>query len=127
MHLCLLEYIKLIQWLNITTILDPSNCYTFKKILKKETNHLSSSLFGRASTPGQTQMGLGPRVYPLLPQAAVLPGSDAGSDVVKPASSFIMQNRQTSCSMSCSMYGAGLLECGLWFVERCHTCNLVKE
>ena len=27
----------------------------------------------------------------LLPQAAVLPGSDAGSDVVKPASSFVLQ------------------------------------
>ena len=37
----------------------------------------------------QTQTGLGPRVYPLLPQVAVLPGSDAGSDVVKPASSFV--------------------------------------
>ena len=27
----------------------------------------------------------------LLPQAAVLPGSDAGSDVIKPASSFVIQ------------------------------------
>ena len=42
----------------------------------------------------------------LLPQAAVLPGSDAGSDVVKPASSFVIQNRQTSCSMWWPMYGA---------------------
>ena len=37
----------------------------------------------------------------LLPQAAVLPGSDAGNDVVKPASGFVIQNRQTSCSMWC--------------------------
>ena len=28
----------------------------------------------------------------LLPQGAVLPGSDVGSDVVKPASSFVIQN-----------------------------------
>ena len=35
----------------------------------------------------------------LLPQIAALPGSDAGSDVIKPASSFVIQNRQTACSM----------------------------
>ena len=35
----------------------------------------------------------------LLPQTAALPGSDAGSDVIKPALSFVIQNRQTSCSM----------------------------
>ena len=38
----------------------------------------------------------------LLPQTAVLPGSDAGSGVIKPASSFVIQNRQTSCSMWCT-------------------------
>ena len=43
----------------------------------------------------------GPRVY--LPKVAVLPGSDASSDGVKPASSFVIQNRQTSCSMLCSI------------------------
>ena len=42
----------------------------------------------------------------LLPQTAALPGSDAGSDVIKPASSFVIQNRQTACSMWCPMYGA---------------------
>ena len=41
----------------------------------------------------------------LLPQTAALPGSDAGSDVIKPASSFVIQNRQNSCSMWCPMYG----------------------
>ena len=35
----------------------------------------------------------------LLPQAAVLPESDAGSDVIKPALGFVIQNHQTSCSM----------------------------
>ena len=42
----------------------------------------------------------------LLPQTAALPGSDAGSDVIKPPSSFVIQNRQTACSMWCPMYGA---------------------
>ena len=43
---------------------------------------------------------------PLLPQTAALPESDAGSDVIKPASNFVIQNRQTSCSMWCPMYKA---------------------
>ena len=42
----------------------------------------------------------------VLPQTAALPGSDAGSDVIKPASSFVIQNRQTACSMWCPMYRA---------------------
>ena len=49
----------------------------------------------RVSTPGQTQTGLGRGFILLLPQTAVLPGSDAGSDVIKPASSFVIQKRQT--------------------------------
>ena len=32
-------------------------------------------------------------------RSTVLPESNAVSDVVKPASSFVIQNRQTSCSM----------------------------
>ena len=42
----------------------------------------------------------------LLPLAAVLPESDAGSDVVEAASSFVIQNRQTSCSVWCPLYAA---------------------
>ena len=42
----------------------------------------------------------------LLLQAAVLPGSDAGSDGVKPALSFYIQNCQILCSMLCPIYGA---------------------
>ena len=42
----------------------------------------------------------------LLPPVGVLPGSDAGSDVVKPALSFVIQNHQTLCSMWCPIYGA---------------------
>ena len=64
------------------------------------------SSFEKVSSPGQIQTKLGTRVYLLLSQAAILPGSDAGSNVVKPASSFVIQNRQTLCSMWCPMYRA---------------------
>ena len=53
-----------------------------KKISKALLNS-SSSLDCRASIPGYTLTELGPRVYSFLPQAAVLPKSDAGSDVVE--------------------------------------------
>ena len=56
--------------------------------MKNKTHHCCLK---RASTPGRIQTGLGPRVYLFLPQAAVLPGSDASSDVVKPALSFVIQ------------------------------------
>ena len=42
----------------------------------------------------------------LLAKTAALPESDAGSDVVKPASGFVIQNRHTSCSMWYPMYKA---------------------
>ena len=48
----------------------------------------------------------GPGFILLLPQIAVLPESDAGRGVIKPASSFVIQNPQTSCSMWCPMYRA---------------------
>ena len=55
----------------------------------------------RGSANRQTSfLGRG-NVWILLPQVAALPGSDAGSDVVKPVSSFIIQNRQMFCSMWC--------------------------
>ena len=54
----------------------------------------------RVSTAGQTQTGL----ILLLPQTAALPESDAGSGVIKPASSFVIQSCQISCSMWCPMY-----------------------
>ena len=41
----------------------------------------------------------------VLLQAAVLLRSDAGSDVVKPTLSFVIQNCQTSYSVWCPMYG----------------------
>ena len=48
----------------------------------------SSSLFERAPIPGQIQTELSSGFILLLSQTAVLAGSDVGSDVVKPASSF---------------------------------------
>ena len=42
----------------------------------------------------------------LLPQAAVLSGSDAGIDGVEPASGFVIQNRQTNHSSRFPMCGA---------------------
>ena len=87
-------------------------------ICPRRTSNLSSlsSLFGKASTPGQSQTRRGRGFILLLPHAAVLPESDAASDVIKPASSFVIQNRQTSCSMWCPMYGARYLNvtCGLF-------------
>ena len=58
------------------------------------------------STPVRHKQDWGRGFILLLPQTAALPGSDAGSDVIKPASSFVIQNRQTACSMWCPMYGA---------------------
>ena len=63
--------------------------------------------FEEVSTPGRGKQEWGRGFILLLPQAAVLPESDAGSDVIKPASSFVIQNRQTSCSMWCPMYSIG--------------------
>ena len=60
----------------------------------------------------------GRRFILLLTQAAVLFGSDADSDGVELASSFIIPNRQFWCSMwcpRCAMYGSGCYNvvCGL--------------
>ena len=60
----------------------------------------------------------------LLPQTAVLPGSDAGSDVIKPASSFVIQNRVLHVVPD--VWGT-LLVHGLRFALRLHTRNSVKE
>ena len=42
----------------------------------------------------------------LLLQATVLPRSDASNVGIEPASSFVIQNHQTSCFMLCPMYEA---------------------
>ena len=86
----------------------PQTYFKNKKSLHFDFHHHSERLssFGRASTPGQTQTGLEPKVFLLLPQAVVLLGSDAGSDVIKSASSFVIQNYQTFCFVCCLMYRA---------------------
>ena len=53
----------------------------------------------------------------LQPEAAVLPGSDAGSDGAESALGFVIKNCQTSCSMWCPMHGDTLLEPGMRFVQ----------
>ena len=78
----------------------------FSKDLFIVKNFFNSSSLGRPSIIGQTKIGLGPRFILLLPQVSVLPGLNSVSESVKPASSFVIQNRQTSCSMWCLMYVA---------------------
>ena len=53
--------------------------------------------FKRHPLPGWTQAGMEARVYAFTTQAAVLLGSDAGSDGVEPAFSFVFQNHQIWC------------------------------
>ena len=63
----------------------------------------------------------------LLPQTAALPGSDAGSDVVKTASSFVIQKlSDLVLHMVPNVWGT-LLERGLRFVQRRRTRNSAKE
>ena len=70
--------------------------------------HLSSSSPSFEGHPLQARhkQDWGRGFIPLLPQNAALPESDAGSGVIKPASTFVIQNRQASCSIWCPMYGA---------------------
>ena len=82
----------------------------------------SSSSFGRASTPGRTQTGWGREFILLVSQAAVLPGSDAGSDVVMPSKTV----RPRAPCVVPDVWST-LLEHGLRFAQRCHTHNSVKE
>ena len=56
--------------------------------------------------PGHTQEKDGDRGFLLLlPQPAVLPGLDAGSDGVEPAPYFVIQKCQTHYSSRCPMSG----------------------
>ena len=63
----------------------------------------------------------------LLPQAAVLLGSNAGSDVVKQLTNiFHPKTSDLVLHLVPDVWGK-LLECGLSFVQRRRTCNLVRE
>ena len=74
----------------------------FETKLKLNLNSSSSSFEGYPLQVKHKQ-DWGRGFILLLPLTAALPGSDAGSDVIKLASSFVIQNRQTSCSMWCPM------------------------
>ena len=80
--------------------------YTYGRSIEKSVTSSSSSSFEGHPLQARHKQNWGRGFILLLPQTAVLPGSDAGSDVIKPASSFVIQNRQTACSMWCPMYGA---------------------
>ena len=71
-----------------------SNLLTF--YYKKSLLLLSSSSFEGYPLQVRHKQDWGRGFILLLPQTAALPGSDAGSDVIKPASSFVIQNRQIS-------------------------------
>ena len=75
-------------------------------VVDAQSESSSSSSFEGHPLQARHKQNWGRGFILLLPQTAVLPGSDAGSDVIKPASSFVIQNRQTACSMWCPMYGA---------------------
>ena len=66
----------------------------------------SLSSFGQAPklNPGQHKSKPGRGSILLPPRAAVLPRLDAGSGSVKPTSSCVIQNLQTSCSSWYMMY-----------------------
>ena len=65
---------------------------------------MSSLSFEKYSLQVRHKQDWGRGFILLLPQTAALPESDASSGVIKPASRFFIQNRQTSCSMWCPMY-----------------------
>ena len=76
---------------------------TFAKLQKPQQKNVvlssSSSSFEGHPLQARHKQNWGRGFILLLPQTAALPESDAGSDVIKPASSFVIQNRQTACSM----------------------------
>ena len=74
------------------------------EILK--ANQSSSSSFEGHPVQVRHKQDWGRGFIVLLPQTAALSELYAGSGVIKPASSFVIQNRQTLCSMWCPMYRA---------------------
>ena len=93
------------------TLLRNTDLNIGKKVIKIEnklSSYSSSSLPSFEGHPLQVRykQDWGRGFILLLPQTAALPESDAGSDAIKPASSFVIQNRQTSCSIWCPMYRA---------------------
>ena len=91
---------------DVTILSSTSEIITkFSRIGKYFVFICSSSLKGIHSRSDTNRTGAEGLSFLLL-QTAALPESDAGSGVIKPASSFFIQNRQTACSMWCPMYRA---------------------
>ena len=85
----------------------PDEVHKTEKGLSHNNDPLgSSSSFEGYPLQARHKQNWGRGFILLLPQTAALPGSDAGSGVINPASSFVIQNRQTSCSIWCPMYRA---------------------
>ena len=87
------------------TLLYRDTVATNRLALAKDSSSSSSSFEGYPLQVRHKQ-DWGRGFILLLPQTAELPASDAGSNVIKPASCFVIQNRQTSCSIWCPMYRA---------------------
>ena len=69
------------------------------RLMQNMMSSSSSSLFEGYPFQVRHKQDWGRGFILLLPQTAVLAESDAGSGVIKPASNFVIQNRQTSRSM----------------------------
>ena len=69
---------------------------------RETTNQKSLSFEGHPLRSDTSITGARGFIFLLL-QTAELPESDAGSGVIKPALSFVIQNCQTSCFMWCLM------------------------
>ena len=61
----------------------------------------SSSSFEGYSLQVRHKQDWGRGFILLLPQTAALPGSDAGSDVIKPASSFVIYDNERTLQCIC--------------------------
>ena len=72
---------------------------TFLELHHKHSSSSSSSSFEGYPLQVRHKQDWNRGFILLLPQTVALPESDAGSDVIKPASSFVIQNRQTSYSI----------------------------
>ena len=87
-------------------------------------NFFSLLSFGRAFIEVRHKQDWDQGFILLLLQTAVLPASDAGSDGVKPASSFVMKPSNLVLNVVSNVWTT-LLERNLRLVHRRHTCNSV--
>ena len=86
-----LFYVILLQYLHYVNLVHNAKCFTDAGN-KKSVIVVVLEEYSLRARHKQDRA----KIYPLIPQAAVLPGSDAGSDGVESASDFVIQNRRTS-------------------------------